>query len=62
MEDLTKTHLKEAARHYICQALLEAQERQIEQRVVQTIPTRQWEEFDEILETQIERVFRFLGR
>lgn len=59
---LTKTHLKDKAQHFILETLLEAQKKHEEQRVATGIPITQLEEFDEILEKQIERVFRFLGR
>jgi hypothetical protein len=62
MVELSKTYMKDKAQHYILETLMEAQKRESEQRVVTGIPTTQWEQFDEILEKQIERVFRFLGR
>lgn len=61
MADLSKTDMKNEAQAYIVKALQEAQKKHTEQRVVNTIPPRQWEEFDEILDKQIERVLHFLG-
>lgn len=62
MAELSKTYMKDKAQHYILKVLMEAMKKEKESRVVTEIPTTQWEEFDEVLEKQVERVFRFLGR
>lgn len=61
MPELSKTEMKQQAQDYLWRAVHEAIKREKEQRLVHVIPTRQWEEFDEILEKQAERIEKLFG-